>query len=210
MARLDFVISTALSLSLRAARQKIAAGVTRVDGVPVTQPSWQLVLGAGIECITVDGEPVDTRRRPFHRLLLLHKPPNCLSVRPRKSSKPELVPTKTIFDLVPPSLLHRELGPFGRLDKDTTGLILLGTDGGLQTLITHPSSHITKKYIATLRPGFDLAPDAVQRIGAIDTAPNWPPRTADCLSALVIRWHSVHTTHFFFFFFFKKKKTQAV
>ena len=58
------------------------------------------------------------------------------------------------------------LPPMARLDKDTTGLLLLGSDGGLQTMLTHPSSLITKQYLATLRPGFLLAADAAAQIAA--------------------------------------------
>ena len=145
----------------------------RVNGAVVSAPSWQVVLG-GVEEVTVGGEPVKSL---FHRLLIMHKPANCLSARPRKERKGGAAPgseqaeaeaavCSTVFDVVPAALAHPSLGPFGRLDKDTTGLILLGSDGGLQSLLTHPAGEVTKQYLATLRPGFPLAEDAVARIAA--------------------------------------------
>merc|ERR1719198_93556 len=59
---------------------------------------------------------------------------------------------KSVYDCLPKEFDHPKLGVFGRLDIDTTGVLLLGTDGGLQSLITHPASKVTKAYIATLDP----------------------------------------------------------
>eukprot|EP01052_Picozoa_sp_SAG31_P048663 SAG31_NODE_10288_length_1160_cov_1.448633_2_plen_296_part_01 len=114
---------------------------------------------------------------------MLHKPAGCLSVRPtRKSTQVASVEgdaaetnedratvadsEPSVFDLIPPHLAHRSIGPFGRLDKDTTGLLLLGSDGGLQTVLTHPASKVKKQYLATLRPGFELVSDAASQIAA--------------------------------------------
>ena len=173
MARLDHVVSTALSVSKAEARRQIRARLVRVDGRVVAAPSWQVVLG-GVEQVTVEGAE---RLRPvFHRLLLMHKPRGCLTARPRKAARrggaaasPQgsaAEAERTVFDVVPTELRHASLGPFGRLDKDTTGLLLLGSDGGLQALVTHPSGAITKQYVATLRPGFPLADDAAERVAA--------------------------------------------
>ena len=57
----------------------------------------------------------------------------------------------SLWDILPAELNHPTLGAFGRLDVDTTGLILMGTDGGLQSLLMHPSCGCKKVYLATLR-----------------------------------------------------------
>lgn len=51
----------------------------------------------------------------------------------------------------------------GRLDKDTTGLYLLGTDGGLQALLLHPATKLPKTYLAGLDPHYPLSEDAAAR-----------------------------------------------
>ena len=57
----------------------------------------------------------------------------------------------SIYDVIPEVYQHAQLCLHGRLDVDTTGLILLGTDGGLQSLLMHPTCECQKVYIATLR-----------------------------------------------------------
>jgi 16S rRNA pseudouridine516 synthase len=155
MARLDFVVSQSLSISKAQAQVKIRAELVRVNGSIVRSPSWQVVLG-GVEEVTVDGE---TSRSLFHRLLLLHKPPGCVTARARKQTarcgasksagstkdNGQEIAERTVFDVIPKDLDHPSIGPFGRLDKDTTGLLLLGSDGGLQSLLTHPAGDITKQ-----------------------------------------------------------------
>eukprot|EP00730_Choanoeca_flexa_P019605 TRINITY_DN9586_c0_g1_i4.p1 TRINITY_DN9586_c0_g1~~TRINITY_DN9586_c0_g1_i4.p1 ORF type:complete len:299 (+),score=55.37 TRINITY_DN9586_c0_g1_i4:180-1076(+) len=73
------------------------------------------------------------------------------------------VTVTSIYDHVPEQWLLPALGCFGRLDRDTTGLILMGTDGGLQGLMLNPSTKCTKVYIAQLNPNRPLHPDAEQQ-----------------------------------------------
>ena len=164
MARLDFVVSQSLSISKAKAQDKIRAGQVRVNGSIVRSPSWQVVLG-GVEEVTIEGEK---SRALFHRLLLLHRPPGCVTARTRKKKAHHArgasagspagslnhtagdlrggeIAERTVFDAIPEDLDHPSIGPFGRLDKDTTGLLLLGSDGGLQSLLTHPAGDITKQ-----------------------------------------------------------------
>jgi pseudouridine synthase len=196
MARLDFVVSRSLSIPLSAARQKIVGRCVEVQDVTsarrqqvITAPSWQVVLG--VEQVFVDGQPL---RPIFHRLLLMHKPRGCVCTRATGKQKKKAASTesiaagtnarmrtkpiedgggaaaqetaKTVFDWIPSELQHPEIGPFGRLDKDTTGLLLLGSDGGLQTMLTDPTCCVGKVYLATLRPGFAVARDAAERVAA--------------------------------------------
>lgn len=87
------------------------------------------------------GEPLDP---PFPLTILLHKPDGytCSSDDPGA----------TVYDLLPERFAHRNpgLNPAGRLDKDTTGLLLLTDDGKLLHRVIHPKSHCLKVYHATL------------------------------------------------------------
>jgi 16S rRNA pseudouridine516 synthase len=87
------------------------------------------------------GEPLDP---PFPLVIMLHKPDGytCSSEDPGS----------TIYDLLPPRFAQRNpgLNPIGRLDKDTTGLLLMTDDGKLLHKIIHPKSECHKVYHAEL------------------------------------------------------------
>jgi 16S rRNA pseudouridine516 synthase len=91
--------------------------------------------------IRVDGEPLDP---PTGALLMLHKPTGYTC-----STKD---PGKIVYDLFPPRFRLRSpvLASVGRLDRDTSGLLLMTDDGTLLHRITHPKSHLAKVYEATL------------------------------------------------------------
>jgi 16S rRNA pseudouridine516 synthase len=93
------------------------------------------------DIIHVDGEPLDP---PTGVLLMLHKPTGYTC-----STKD---PGKIVYDLFPPRFRLRSpvLASVGRLDRDTSGLLLMTDDGTLLHRITHPKSHLAKVYEATL------------------------------------------------------------
>ena len=95
----------------------------------------------------------------------MHKPQNCQSERLKPGDA-----RLSVYDVVARAgidLPSSSLGCFGRLDANTTGLLLMGTDGGLQSLLMHPSSGCEKAYVATLRvlpaarPWGSAAPEGV-------------------------------------------------
>lgn len=91
--------------------------------------------------IRVDGEPLDP---PGGTLLMLHKPTGYTC-----STKD---PGQVVYDIFPPRFRLRSpvLSTVGRLDRDTSGLLLMTDDGTLLHRITHPKSHLAKVYEATL------------------------------------------------------------
>ena len=94
--------------------------------------------------MTLDGAVVDTGSI-FHRLLLFHKPANtvcCHTHAPKPSGSPARRP-RSIFSVLPASQRHPSLTFFGRLDRDTTGLMLLGSDGGIGHLLTSPDTEVS-------------------------------------------------------------------
>ena len=110
--------------------------VTRADGSELGPDD-----AAAHEDIRVDGEPLDPAQG---MVLMLHKP---LGVTCSTKDKGRLV-----HDLLPPRfrLRNPQLSTVGRLDRDTTGLLLLTDDGALLHRITSPKSKLAKVYEATL------------------------------------------------------------
>ncbi|UUX94077.1 16S rRNA pseudouridine(516) synthase [Aquabacterium sp. J223] len=115
----------------------VRAGEVRVGGVVVDEP-WAEVEPTGL-VVEVGGVAW-----PYHprALVLLHKPPGY-----ECSQKPGAWPS--VMTLLPPPLRRRGVQPVGRLDQDTTGLLLLTDDGGLLHRLTHPKRHVAKVYQAT-------------------------------------------------------------
>jgi len=109
----------------------------------------------GHEDIRIDGEPLDP---PAGLLILLHKP-----VGYTCSTKD---PGRVIYDLLPPRFRQRDpkLSPVGRLDRETSGLLLLTDDGLLLHRITAPKSHLRKVYDATLAQ--DMRGDEAEIFGS--------------------------------------------
>ena len=136
--------------SRRASERLIADGRVTVDGAVVTDPATD-VSGDGHD-IRVDGRPARGEPTEVH---LLHKPKGVVSTASDTHGR------RTVVDLVPS---RRRLYPVGRLDADTTGLILLTNDGALANRLTHPRYEVPKTYRATVigRPG----DGAVQRLRA--------------------------------------------
>ena len=143
MQRLDRILSEAGVASRKELRAMIRAGRGTVDGAAVTDESRKFDETA--VRVTVDGSPVRLRG-PV--LILLHKPAGYLTA----ADDPK---AKTVMDLVPEA--YRKLGvmPVGRLDKDTTGFMLITDDGAFAHDILSPKKHIDKTYIATLDKPFD-------------------------------------------------------
>lgn len=100
------------------------------------------------DAIRVDGEPLDP---PQGVLILLHKPTGYTC-----STKD---PGNVVYDLFPPRFRLRSpvFASVGRLDRDTSGLLLMTDDGALLHRITHPKSHLAKVYEATLARDLDDA-----------------------------------------------------
>src|SRR5919197_2524717 len=127
--------------SRRAAEALIADGRVTVGGEVVRDPARDV---SGAEAIAVDGEAI---RAPGARVVYaLHKPAGVVSTARDTHGR------RTVVDLVPSA---QRLYPVGRLDADTTGLILLTNDGDLAHALTHPRFEVPRTYRARVegRPG---------------------------------------------------------
>lgn len=152
--------------SRRAAERLIAEGRVAVDGEVVTDPARDVTGGERVE---VDGERVGAA--PGVRVVYaLHKPAGVVSTASDTHGRP------TVVDLVrPPG--GRRLYPVGRLDADTTGLILLTDDGELAHRLTHPRFEVGKTYRVTTRTA--LSDGALRRLAQgvrLDDGPTAPAR----------------------------------
>jgi 23S rRNA pseudouridine2605 synthase len=121
--------------SRRAAEAMIAAGRVTVDGSTITDPARPVT---GTETIAVDGTALGAR--PRRVVYAVHKPAGVVSTAHDTHGRP------TVVDLVPEARMR--LYPVGRLDADTTGLILLTNDGELANHLTHPRYEVPKTYRA--------------------------------------------------------------
>ncbi len=134
--RLDRYISEQLVVSRSHATALIRSGRVSVDGEQVKRAGH--AVRPGTSRITCDAKDVPWLA---HVTLVMHKPAGLVTARV-DSTDP------TILELVPPQWLRPSLAPAGRLDKDTTGLLILTTDGQLNHLLTHPTRHLPKVYLA--------------------------------------------------------------
>ncbi|MBK9364147.1 MAG: 16S rRNA pseudouridine(516) synthase [Rubrivivax sp.] len=128
----------------------VAAGLVRIGGQVVDDPDADL----DTEGLVFE---VEGRAWPFHAqaLVLLHKPAGY-----ECSQKPRHHPS--VMSLLPPPLRERGVQPIGRLDEDTTGLLLLTDDGALIHRLTSPKHHVPKVYEVTAR--HPLTPEQLQRL----------------------------------------------
>jgi len=139
VARLDILLARNLGWSRAAARAAIADGRVSVAGAPVDDPRADLDAAQPLAA-TVDGESVplfDVAR------VLLNKPIGCVTAL-RDPRHP------TAYELLRDAPLHAELRPVGRLDADTSGLLLWTTDGGEIQRLTHPKRAVPRTYQAAL------------------------------------------------------------
>jgi 23S rRNA pseudouridine2605 synthase len=123
--------------SRRAAEQLVAAGRVSVGGEPVTDPARDVDESSGV---AVDGRPVVPEPHEVHAL---NKPAGVVSTARDTHGRP------TVVELV---RSRRRLYPVGRLDADSTGLILLTNDGELAERLTHPRYGVEKVYRARVQP----------------------------------------------------------
>lgn len=151
--RLQRVLAEAGVASRRTCERLIEEGHVRVnDRVVTTLPAW---VDPDEDRIEVDGRRVGTRQRLVY--VMLNKPKHTISTSKDEPGSDR----RTVTQLVShPSGVR--LFSVGRLDYDTTGLVLLTNDGKLAGLLTHPRYGIAKTYRATVRGRLD--DDAIDRI----------------------------------------------
>ncbi|HSX35476.1 MAG TPA: pseudouridine synthase [Patescibacteria group bacterium] len=133
--RINKFIALGTGMSRRAADGVVASGHVQINGT--LAQNGQEVQSS--DTVTLYGRPVETPEAT--QTVILNKPAGYVVSREGQGSK-------TIYDLLPPEL--GKLKPVGRLDKDSSGLLLLTNDGELAQRLTHPSYKKAKIYEVTL------------------------------------------------------------
>lgn len=138
--RLNKYIALATGISRRNADDFIANGRVLVNNA-LPEQGYQVDSS---DSVTLDGKTVVAKE---HTTLMFHKPAGCVCSRDGQGSQ-------TVYDILPKKYDH--LKPVGRLDKYSSGLLLLTNDGILANELTHPSKQKTKIYEVSLHK--DLQP----------------------------------------------------
>ncbi len=160
--RLAKFLARAGVASRRAAEQVVADGRVTVDGEPVTDPARDVGEQSDVR---VDGRAVSAEQT---ETWILNKPSGVVSTAREPGSR------RAVTDLVDsPARLY----PVGRLDADSTGLILLTNDGELANRLTHPRYEVQKTYrVELLRPPADRDLEQLRRGVELDDGPTAPAR----------------------------------
>ena len=138
MDRLDKTVAKQMNISRSGARQLIRSGAVEVNGKKMFAADEQ--IDSKSDELKISGKIVTVRRYLY---IMLNKPSGVLSA----AKDPDC---PTVVDLLPPELSRRGLFPAGRLDKDTTGLLIITDDGDFAHRLISPSHHVYKTYEATL------------------------------------------------------------
>ena len=135
--RLDKIISNRAGISRKDAKSAISGGKVSVNGKIIRSSEFK--VGENDE-IFLGCNKISEKA---HLYIVLNKPKGYVSA----TEDPE---QKTVIELVPPELSRPGLFPAGRLDKDTTGLMVITDDGDFAHRILAPRKHVPKKYAVTI------------------------------------------------------------
>lgn len=135
MERLQKKIASSGYCSRRKAEELIKSGKVKVNGELITELGFKV---ENTDQITIDDIALEEEQKVYY---ILNKPRGVVSTTSDEKGR------KTIVSLID---TDTRIFPIGRLDYDTTGLILLTNDGELSNLLMHPKSDIEKTYIAKI------------------------------------------------------------
>jgi len=143
MERLQKVIANSGYASRRKAEELISKGKVYVNGEKVTELGVKV---SGEDAIVVEGNVINRKEDKVY--YLLNKPRGVISSVSDDKGR------KTVIDLID---TDKRIYPVGRLDYDTTGILILTNDGDLANTLMHPSNNIEKKYVAKLNKFFEIS-----------------------------------------------------
>lgn len=136
--RLDKFLADQALLTRSEARKAVTSGCVTVNGDRVKQANMK--IDPIKDYVMLNGSRVEYTEFVY---IMLNKPKGVLSAAADKSRK-------TVVDLVPKELFKKEIFPVGRLDRDTTGFIIITNDGDFAHRVISPKSDIKKVYEVTL------------------------------------------------------------
>lgn len=150
MERLQKIIAESGFCSRRKAEEYIKSGKVYVNGEKVTELGRK---ASGSDTIVVDGKSIEKEDKVYY---LLNKPRGYVSTVSDEYNR------KKIIDLID---TDKRIYPIGRLDYDTTGLIILTNDGNLANTLMHPSSSVEKTYVAKLNKAMNPKDQMILKSG---------------------------------------------
>ena len=136
MQRLNKFIASSGLCSRRKADEYITEGKVTVNGKVIVELGFQIGTK---DVVKLSGKIIKPQKLDYYRF---YKPAGYITTSDDEKGR------KTIYDVIPPELKH--LKPVGRLDKDSTGLIIMTNDGELINQMTHPSLKIPKIYLVQI------------------------------------------------------------
>ena len=134
MERLDKIVSSQTEYSRKDVKKLVLQKRIKINDMVVTKSDIKIEPNRDI--ILIDGKEINIVENIY---LILNKPAGYISATEDKSQK-------TVLDLIDKKYLHRELFPAGRLDKNTTGMMIITDDGIFAHNILAPKKHISKTY----------------------------------------------------------------
>lgn len=134
MERIDKVLANQTGYSRKEIKELIRKKRVMLNNEIVTKSD--IKINPDIDKIKIDNKEIQVQKYVY---LILNKPKGYISATEDRD-------TPTVLDLVPEEYMHRNLFPAGRLDKDTTGLMIITDDGVFAHNILSPSKHVTKIY----------------------------------------------------------------
>ena len=168
--RLQKFLARAGVASRRASENLMSAGRVTVNGEVVRELGSK--VDPLVDVVAVDGTAVSLAEGPH--TIMLNKPAGVITTMKAQSMRP------IVADLVPTDR-YPGLYPIGRLDADTTGLLLFSTDGSLGHALLHPSHHVPKTYVASVEGELGESELKALRNGVmLDDGPTQPAE-ASCI-----------------------------
>ncbi len=138
--RINKFLADAGLCSRREADTWVSEGRVSINDVVVTQAGAK--VNTTTDVVVVDGKTIGAKSKKHTKYVLFHKPTDCITTRKDEKDR------KTIYHYLPKE--YSNLKPAGRLDRATTGLLILSDDGDFLHKITHPSFEHHKEYVVTL------------------------------------------------------------
>lgn len=141
--RIEKVLAQELNISRSRAKALLRQKQVTLNGKTVAAGSAQFEPGRDV--LVCGGKEINYRQYVY---IMMNKPKGVISASDGKGMK-------TVIDILPEEMRRKNLFPAGRLDKDTTGFVLITDDGAFAHKILSPSNHVPKTYIAGLSAPFD-------------------------------------------------------
>lgn len=149
MERLDKIVSIGAGASRSDARKLILRGKVQVNGNLVRDIAFKVDPNKDEICLS--GEKIFYKK---HIYLIMNKPKGVLTATEDKKKQ-------TVIDLIPAELFRKDLFPVGRLDKDTTGMLIITNDGDFAHQLLSPNKKVPKKYLVQLDG--EVKPELVEK-----------------------------------------------